>query len=106
MNWYSTFEKYEGEWKNDVPSGWGSYFWFQGKMDTKIIKTIYKGQWKAGKRDGYGTFFYNNGCRLEGTFSNNLKEGVCYVVDEYGEGHLQTFKCDKSVLKKEELALK
>ena len=35
-----------------------------------------------------------------------MKEGLCFLVDEFGEGHLETFKSDKSILKKEEIALK
>lgn len=64
MNWYSSFEKYEGNWKDDMPNGSGSYYWYEGKNESKSIKTIYKGNWKNGKRDGFGSFFYNNGCRL------------------------------------------
>lgn len=43
MNWYTTLEKYDGQWKEDFPSGLGSYFWFEGKSECKSIKTIYKG---------------------------------------------------------------
>ena len=81
MNWISSFQRYEGHWENDKLSGSGTYYWFQNKTDSKVIKTIFKGQWIEGKREGYGSFFYNNGCRLDGTFSNNLKEGLCVITD-------------------------
>ena len=81
MSWFSNFEKYEGEWKEDLPDGIGTYYWLENKCDTKAIKTIYKGDWKKGKREGYGSFFYNSGCRMEGTFTNNLKEGLCVMTD-------------------------
>jgi hypothetical protein len=31
MNWYTTYEKYDGEWRGDQPNGMGSYYWFEGK---------------------------------------------------------------------------
>lgn len=73
MNWYSCFQRYEGDWSKDLPEGTGTYFWFEGKNEIKNLKTIYKGSWKAGKREGYGCFYYNNGCKLEGSFQNNFK---------------------------------
>lgn len=86
MSWHTTLERYEGEWKQDTPWGMGSYYWFEGRdgKEGRSIKTIFKGEWKQGQREGFGTFFYNNGCRLEGTFANNMKEGVCFLVDEFG----------------------
>jgi hypothetical protein len=88
MNWYSSFERYEGEWIKDSPEGNGTYYWFEGKNDIKNLKTIYKGNWKAGKREGYGCFYYSNGCKLEGHFQSNLKEGLCILTDEFGDCHI------------------
>ena len=62
MTWLSVHEKYEGDWKNDLPDGEGTYYWFEPKQDTRTIKTLYKGEWSKGKREGHGSFFYNNGC--------------------------------------------
>lgn len=73
MNWYSKHEKYNGEWKDDQPDGYGEYFWYENKVEYKIFKNMYKGYWKCGKRNGFGCFFYSNGYRYEGYFLNNLK---------------------------------
>ena len=48
------------------------------------MKTIYKGNWVKGKREGFGAFFYSNGCRFEGYFKENMKEGFGITVDCYG----------------------
>jgi hypothetical protein len=81
MNWYTTYEKYDGLWKDDQLNGGGTYFWFEGRNESRNIKTVFKGHWKAGKRDGFGAFFYNNGCRLEGYFTGNMKEGLCFLLE-------------------------
>lgn len=69
---------------NDQPHGKGSYYWFDCKVEYKTIKNIYKGDWVKGKREGYGTFYYSNGCKFEGNFKANLKEGFGMQVDENG----------------------
>lgn len=84
MNWADIHEKYAGEWKNDKQEGYGEYFWFDNKVEFKILKNIYKGEWKNGKRNGLGAFFYSNGCKFEGFYKDNLKEGTGISYDEYG----------------------
>jgi hypothetical protein len=103
MHWISAFEKYEGMWSNDLPEGQGTYYWLENRTETKTIKTIYRGEWKQGRREGYGAFFYNNGCRMEGTFTNNLKEGLCAITDEFGDTHIEHFLNDKSADKENQL---
>lgn len=48
MNWFTESQKYEGEWKDDLQNGLGTYYWFDGKIEFKIIKNIYKGNWMNG----------------------------------------------------------
>lgn len=48
MNWLTESSKYEGEWKEDLQNGLGTYYWFDGKIEYKIIKNIYKGNWLNG----------------------------------------------------------
>ena len=88
MNWWLSGERYEGEWRDDDPHGRGSYYWFEGKGESRIIKTIYRGEWVVGKRNGVGMFLYGSGSRIEGYFTNNLKNGNCFATDEFGESHL------------------
>ena len=84
MNWFSQNQKYEGEWKDDNQHGLGSYFWFDGKIEYKIVKNIYKGYWENGQRNGYGSFFYSNGCRYEGYFDSDRKNGYGLILDQNG----------------------
>ena len=97
MNWLNAHEKYCGEWKNDLPDGYGEYFWYENKVEFKIVKNIYKGFWKEGKRNGLGAFLYSNGCRFEGIFVNNSKEGTGILFDEYGYSKIEEYKQDKPV---------
>ena len=69
----------------------GTYYWFDGKIDYKIIKNIYKGNWVHGERQGYGSFFYSNGCKYEGYFEKNRKNGEGLVMDENGNVKLEYF---------------
>ena len=50
MNWYKEHEKYAGNWVDNSPHGYGEYYWFENKIEYKIIKTIFKGYWNKGKR--------------------------------------------------------
>ena len=84
-------KRYEGEWKNNLKHGKGSYYykngniykgeWFQGLMHGYGIMYYkngdeYEGNWKYNKRTGYGRISYNNGSIYEGTWLNNYKEGA------------------------------
>lgn len=53
---------------------------------------MYKGYWKKGKREGFGVFFYSNGCRFEGYFFENLKEGPGISIDEQGVARIHIYK--------------
>ena len=46
--------RYEGEYVDNIPEGFGRLFDAQGRLR-------YKGQWKAGDPDGFGTSFFENG---------------------------------------------
>ena len=46
INWVNSHEKYTGEWKQDLPHGYGEYFWYENKTEFKTFKNAYKGFWK------------------------------------------------------------
>lgn len=95
MNWAAHHERYRGSWENDVPHGHGEYYWFDNRIEYKIMKNLYRGQWKEGKRDGFGIFHYSNGCRFEGEFSENMKNGYGLSIDEYGYMKINQYKNDR-----------
>ena len=82
---------------NNVPHGYGEYYWYENKTEYKILKTIYKGNWVNGRRDGFGVFFYSNGCRFEGYFKDNGKDGYGISVDCYGRDKLDLYKNDRLI---------
>lgn len=60
-------EKYEGEFKANMISGYGTYIWANG--DT------YKGTFLDGKMHGKGEYHWPEGGVYQGEYINNLKEG-------------------------------
>lgn len=61
-------EIYEGQWKNDLPTGDGHL----------IMKTgdVYVGQFLDGKIQGSGKYITSEGLTYEGTWTNNTKHGA------------------------------
>lgn len=105
MNWLTESSKYEGEWKEDLQNGLGTYYWFDGKIEYKIIKNIYKGNWLNGQRHGFGSLFHSNGCRYEGYFQHNKKHGYGLAMDDNGNIKLEFFQYDKLVSALPELSV-
>ena len=60
---------YEGEWKNGVMDGEGSFFIKE--------RLSYKGEWKKGRKNGKGILFYKNGEKeYDGEWKNGGKNGI------------------------------
>ena len=55
--------EYNGEWKDDLQNGKGSYTYSNGD--------IYSGEWKGGQREGKGSYTYSTGEVLAGIWSEN-----------------------------------
>ena len=67
MIWASG-EKYDGDWKNDMQEGKGTYLYASG--------THYEGEWRNGVMEGKGTMIWTSGVhkgdRYIGEFTNDL----------------------------------
>ncbi|MBK6966666.1 MAG: hypothetical protein IPH20_22890 [Bacteroidales bacterium] len=61
-------DRYEGQFKNGLPDGEGTYYWSGGE--------IYRGDWKEGKRHGIGIYTFH------GTGSDTIRDGH-WVNDHY-----------------------
>ena len=63
---YHSGFRYEGEYQNDIPEGFGRLYDAEGRLR-------YKGQWKAGDPHGFGTSFYENGSiKFQGEWSKGV----------------------------------
>ena len=60
---FTNGDVYEGEWKNGLHHGQGTYTWSSGKK--------YEGEWKDSKKDGQGTMTLNDGSKGIGEFREN-----------------------------------
>ena len=60
-------DTYEGEWKNDVIHGQGTYTFANGEK--------YVGNFKDGKRHGQGTYTFASGEKYVGNYKDGLKHG-------------------------------
>ena len=68
---------YEGQWKNNLAHGMGTYIWNEGKK--------YEGEFMHGKKHGKGRFYLNGELIYEGTwkfdkpsvFGRTLEELFC-----------------------------
>lgn len=59
---YSNGETYDGEWKEGIFDGQGTYTWLNGSS--------YSGGYRRGEEDGKGTFTDGNGKVTKGIWSN------------------------------------
>ena len=64
-------DRYDGEWKRDMPHGQGTLVWADGSR--------YEGHWERGQRKGKGTYFSSKGYSITGEW----KQGSCT-----GKGYL------------------
>jgi len=63
---YHSGFRYEGEYQDDIPEGFGRLYDAEGRLR-------YKGQWKAGDPHGFGTSFYENGTiKFQGEWSKGV----------------------------------
>ena len=80
----STNEKYVGQWKDDMQSGFGYHIWLDERSENKVLRNRYVGYWKNGLREGHGIFFYANGSMYDGQWKDNMKHGWAKFIFEDG----------------------
>ena len=74
--WIDGEAKYEGEFRNDVMHGKGSYTYPSGAS--------YSGDWADGKYSGHGTYQWPDGSFYQGSFVANAIHGEGKFVDAAG----------------------
>jgi len=79
--------KYEGEWNNEKPDGYGKEYRFY--HSTKSFRITYHGRWLNGKRHGQGTSYdyHSNKVRYRGEWKNGEKDG--FGINTYYNGKTQ-----------------
>ncbi|MBN2302485.1 MAG: hypothetical protein JXN60_08220 [Lentisphaerae bacterium] len=73
---FSNGDRYEGEFKNGLFHGWGTYYYRNGDR--------YDGEFRHDMKHGKGTLTYKNGDKYTGEFRKDMKEGRGSL--EYGNG--------------------
>eukprot|EP00978_Attheya_sp_CCMP212_P041490 scaffold238569_cov46-Attheya_sp.AAC.1 len=81
-------EMYEGEMKNNMRDGHGTYTWAKGIR--------YEGEWKNGTSHGNGKKIYKNGAIYEGNWKDSKRDGQGTLRDANGRvKKVGTWKNDK-----------
>ena len=84
---YTNGDKYEGEIKNGIREGFGTYYYHNGDK--------YEGMWLKGKKNGTGTLYYKEGNLFVGQWKNSEKEGIGTLYLKNGEKYYGEFKSGK-----------
>ena len=107
---YTNGDKYEGDVKNSVRDGFGTYYYHNGDkyegwwkdnkkhgMGTLFYKdgNLYVGQWKNSEKEGIGTLYSRNGEKYHGEFKNGKKNGKGYLISADGNKYIGYFKDNK-----------
>ena len=80
--------EYKGEWKNDLPHGFGTYYYGEG--------CFYEGSWVNGEKEGIGRMQYSNGNVYVGSFKNGVKSGKGCVLNSRGKILKEVFENKKT----------
>ena len=97
MHWLSSNERYSGNWKDNLQSGFGTHIWLDSGSNNKLLRNRYVGYWENGLRHGKGTFYYSNGSKYEGDWDQNFKHGQGIFTFEDGTEYEGPFEKDRMV---------
>lgn len=97
MIWHDIFEKYVGEWSNNLQNGIGLHMWYEPKGEQKLLRNRFLGKWVNGVRNGYGVYIYSNGSWFEGMWVNNCKKGFGVYVMHDGVKYIGRFDNDRMI---------
>mgnify|MGYP002861375211 CR=1 FL=1 len=76
-------DKYIGSFRNDIPEGYGSVTYADGSR--------YEGEWAHGVINGRGVFVYPSGDSFEGVFKEGIRDGDGVYVTRDGSRIDQTY---------------
>ena len=79
-------DTYEGEWKNDVVHGQGTYTFANGEK--------YVGNFKDGKRHGQGTYTFASGEKYVGNYKDGKRHGQGTNTFASGDKYVGNYKDD------------
>ena len=68
---WSSGDRYDGNWKDDVPDGKGTYTWKNGSG--------YQGEWRSGKKQGRAFYIWPSGDHFEGLYQDDKPVSGVYV---------------------------
>ncbi|MBO9638497.1 MAG: M48 family metalloprotease [Siphonobacter aquaeclarae] len=80
-----TLERYEGEWQESRPHGFGIQFYANGKKK-------YEGEFANGKFDGNGTLWLSNGNIYTGDFKTGTVHGKGVLLYANGDRYMGEFR--------------
>jgi hypothetical protein len=79
-------DRYEGEFKNGLFNGWGTYSFANGDK--------YEGEFLTDMKNGRGVMTHRNGDKYFGEFKSNMKEGTGRLILHSGDRYVGEFKND------------
>ena len=83
---FPTGDRYEGEFKDGLFNGWGSFFYANGDK--------YEGDFRSDMKDGRGVFAFKNGDKYSGTFKSDMKSGKGRLIFKNGDRYAGGFEND------------
>ena len=87
-------DKYQGEFKNGVFEGLGTYIWDDGDK--------YVGEWRDGDLHGFGSMYFlsqgkNQGDVFHGEYKDGVKNGIGTYIWKNGKGDVSYYIDDKEI---------
>ena len=79
-------DRYEGEFRNGLMHGWGSYYYKSGDR--------YEGEYENDLKQGHGTFSSVSGERYVGAFVNDMRQGQGSLSKSDGTRYVGEFRND------------